>query len=413
MSVHDELTGLTSAYMLGALDADDLRAYEDHLKTCVDCARYLATMRAVGQVLAMDVDLVEPPASLKGRVLAAVAGQPTESRQTPPPVQAKQAPPPFEGWLPTRRWALLATAASAIIVAMLGVVLTLIVTTQSDVSDVRDANTALSAKLDEQAATLAASGNELGSLRQLDESLAAKLDDQSASLAASGADLAELRDENRALGPTLEEQGSALAAAQGVLQELRQDNTALAATLEENRADLAAAQADLAQLRSENRDIAGRLDAQDTVLGTSQGDLLSLRGETDALNAKIDTQRIFTYLQSLPTIHKFVLKATTDAPGTFGIIVTNVASSWGVAVLLGMDPLDPGTAYQIWLETDGQATDAGRVTIIDPVTGYGELYVTEFPEPVLGVGRVFVTLEPATGSPAPTGPPLLVAVVQQ
>ena len=89
--------------------------------------------------------------------------------------------------------------------------------------------------------------------------------------------------------------------------------------------------------------------------------------------------------------------------------MTNVANSWGVAIVLGVDPLEPGTVYQLWLEKDGVATHGWFIKEVDPVSKFGQVYAQNFPTPVTEFDRVFITLEPLGGSPAPTGPALLSA----
>jgi len=79
-----------AAYALGALDADERRAFEAHLATCPKCAAELAELRRVTTGLAMSVERVAPPADLKARTIARATGQPQvkTTRET-----AAQAPP--------------------------------------------------------------------------------------------------------------------------------------------------------------------------------------------------------------------------------------------------------------------------------------------------------------------------------
>ena len=102
--------------------------------------------------------------------------------------------------------------------------------------------------------------------------------------------------------------------------------------------------------------LTARIDDQDEVLAASQSDIVDLNAQNLALAATLTNQQVFSYLQSLPVTHKYVLKATANAPGTFGLLVTNVANTWGIAAVLGVDPLEPGTVYDLWLEKDGVAT---------------------------------------------------------
>ena len=84
LSVHD----LTAAYALDALDADDARAYEQHLATCADCQRDLAGLGNAAGALAFAVEAPEPPAALRERILESARGEranvvPLRARWTP------------------------------------------------------------------------------------------------------------------------------------------------------------------------------------------------------------------------------------------------------------------------------------------------------------------------------------------
>jgi anti-sigma factor RsiW len=74
---NDALHDLTAAYALDALEADDARAYEQHLAGCERCQDELASLGAAAGSLAYAVLPAEPPAALRGRILqTAVAERP-------------------------------------------------------------------------------------------------------------------------------------------------------------------------------------------------------------------------------------------------------------------------------------------------------------------------------------------------
>jgi len=267
---------------------------------------------------------------------------------------------------------------------MLGAVLAVLLISRGDLSDLAGENRALAGGLEEQGTVLAKSQSELVELRKANQDLGARFGDQQAALGTSGTELAELRKGNQVLGAKIDEQGVALGASQERLKELRQ----------------------------ENRVLSTKLDEQRMALATSEKELNELRKQDQALTARVNNQQIFTYLQALPVVHKFVLKPTQDAPGTRGLLVSNPDKTWGVAFLLAMDPLKPGMGYQIWLGREGTAVSTGIVTEIEPESGFGQLYIVNFPEPLTKFTGVFVTLEPAKGSPAPSGKPLLAAPIK-
>ena len=68
---HEELRGLSGGYALGVLDEPERRAFEQHLATCASCAAEIRDFTAVAAALALDVPQVEPPPSLRERVLRA------------------------------------------------------------------------------------------------------------------------------------------------------------------------------------------------------------------------------------------------------------------------------------------------------------------------------------------------------
>ena len=68
---NDTLHDLTAAYALDALEADDARAYEQHLAGCERCQEELASLGAAAGSLAYAVLPVEPPPALRERILQA------------------------------------------------------------------------------------------------------------------------------------------------------------------------------------------------------------------------------------------------------------------------------------------------------------------------------------------------------
>jgi anti-sigma-K factor RskA len=124
----DEVRELAAPFVLGALDADELAAVREHLDSCDDAHAEFAELGAVLPVLDASVPLVEPPAALKDRIMAAaaddLAGRASDGTA---PVVATAAPVPFpsaaerETRVAARRtspgtWALRIAAVLAIVV---------------------------------------------------------------------------------------------------------------------------------------------------------------------------------------------------------------------------------------------------------------------------------------------------------
>jgi anti-sigma-K factor RskA len=96
----DEVRDLAASFVLGALDADEAAAVRAHVATCADPHAELAELGSVLAVLAESVPVVEPPAALKGRIMAAAAAD-LEARKNVavppvdgvPPLADSAAPP--------------------------------------------------------------------------------------------------------------------------------------------------------------------------------------------------------------------------------------------------------------------------------------------------------------------------------
>jgi anti-sigma-K factor RskA len=72
---HEQAIDLAPAYVLGALEAGDMAAIREHLATCSGSHAEFETLGGVVPYLAEspDIELVEPPAALRDRIMAAAA----------------------------------------------------------------------------------------------------------------------------------------------------------------------------------------------------------------------------------------------------------------------------------------------------------------------------------------------------
>ncbi len=130
----EEARELAPAYVLGALEADELAAVREHLASCGEAHEEFAALGAVAIALVETVELVEPPPALRERVMAAArrdleerTGALTAPLPAPVPAvrptarpAAVEAPPPgtwFDRLFGGSRgaWALRAAAVVAII----------------------------------------------------------------------------------------------------------------------------------------------------------------------------------------------------------------------------------------------------------------------------------------------------------
>jgi anti-sigma factor ChrR (cupin superfamily) len=72
-TAEEELEGQASLYALGALDAEEARAFESHLAACAACEAELREFQVVVADLAFAAPASEPPADVRARLLALVS----------------------------------------------------------------------------------------------------------------------------------------------------------------------------------------------------------------------------------------------------------------------------------------------------------------------------------------------------
>jgi anti-sigma factor RsiW len=97
---HEQALELAAGYVLGALDPEEEQAVREHLASCAESHVEFEELGSVVPYLVESVEPVEPPASLKARVLAAAAADLESRRQAEAPPLAEDrtratAPTPF------------------------------------------------------------------------------------------------------------------------------------------------------------------------------------------------------------------------------------------------------------------------------------------------------------------------------
>lgn len=113
---HDRLHESVGLYVLGALEPAERGEFERHLQSCDECTAEVRSLAGVTAALPYGVPLVDPPAGLRGRVMA-VAGR---TSATPSKVVALPARPgPTRSWVSTAGW--LSAAALLLLSGGLGV----------------------------------------------------------------------------------------------------------------------------------------------------------------------------------------------------------------------------------------------------------------------------------------------------
>jgi anti-sigma-K factor RskA len=100
-----------------------------------------------------------------------------------------------------------------------------------------------------------------------------------------------------------------------------------------------------------------------------------------------------------------VAMSGTDAmPSARGVIVISLDGRFGTLIVDDLAQLAEDQEYQLWLIRDGER-DSGGLISVNP-DGYGWVYIHS-PEPLANYSDFGVTIEPAGGSPAPTGDKVL------
>lgn len=98
------------------------------------------------------------------------------------------------------------------------------------------------------------------------------------------------------------------------------------------------------------------------------------------------------------------LSATDNAPGATGFVLISTDGDDGALVVDGLPPLGESQEYQLWLIRDGERT-SGAVFSTDE-KAYGGTRIRA-PRRLTDYTAVGITVEPAGGSPQPTGKQVL------
>lgn len=99
---------------------------------------------------------------------------------------------------------------------------------------------------------------------------------------------------------------------------------------------------------------------------------------------------------------------TENNPQAIGLIVISKDGEHGTIVVDRMQALDDSQQYQLWLIKDGERVSGGVFSVDDK--GYGAKWVSSA-EPLASYEAFGVTIEPAGGSPGPTGARVLAGAI--
>lgn len=104
------------------------------------------------------------------------------------------------------------------------------------------------------------------------------------------------------------------------------------------------------------------------------------------------------------TLISIPMQGTDVTPQAMGMLVVSRDGEHGTLIVDGLPVLEEISQYQLWLVRDGQRTSGGTFSVDEE--GYGNLWVSS-PDPLLSYSTFGVTVEPAGGSPGPTGDKVL------
>jgi anti-sigma-K factor RskA len=104
--------------------------------------------------------------------------------------------------------------------------------------------------------------------------------------------------------------------------------------------------------------------------------------------------------QATDSMHMVALVGTNDTPQTHGYIILFKDSNYGALAVENAPVLDTNHQYQVWLIQNGKRTSGGVFSVNED--GYGTLQITAS-QPLEAYQSFGITIEPAGGSPGPTG----------
>lgn len=116
---------------------------------------------------------------------------------------------------------------------------------------------------------------------------------------------------------------------------------------------------------------------------------------------------LWRQLQSRPnpgTLLVEILEGTPEFPQAEGLLVLNQGATTGTLIVDQLPLLDEAREYQLWLIQGDERTSGGVFSVDEE--GYGRAYI-HLPAPLADYSGFGVTIEPAGGSPGPTGPKVL------
>lgn len=137
---HDTFAENAAPYALDALEPEEARTFEEHLRGCASCRSTIEEMRSVIAMLPFTVDLVEPPPHVKQQLMRQVRSTPVALAAAPNAAAGAAARYPAQSrgtpWLALLQRALPIGVALASVVLVLGLA-ALLVRQQRELDELR------------------------------------------------------------------------------------------------------------------------------------------------------------------------------------------------------------------------------------------------------------------------------------
>jgi len=108
--------------------------------------------------------------------------------------------------------------------------------------------------------------------------------------------------------------------------------------------------------------------------------------------------------QAATPMRVIALANTADSLQAAGTLIMDQRGEYGTLVVDNLATLDSGKQYQVWLKRDGERVSGGVFSVNSE--GYASMEILA-PMPLIQYDSVGITIEPAGGSPGPTGAKVL------
>jgi anti-sigma-K factor RskA len=125
-------------------------------------------------------------------------------------------------------------------------------------------------------------------------------------------------------------------------------------------------------------------------------------GRVNHLDRQVTEQA--SLVASLADAPATALRGEASAPYAQGVVYASTSGQAALLCVYGMPALPSDKAYQLWLIKDGKRESGGVFQVSD--NGFGFLMVKPT-YPLTDYSSVGITVEPISGSPAPTSPRVL------